>query len=85
MGTDLEPGAALILSPAYQIHTFLMPEPIDVALCDRDWKVLWVRRGMPPNRLSAWRTRGRFAVEMKAHSFPDEVVLGSQLRLVDVE
>ena len=85
VGRELEPGVALVLSPAYQVHTFLMSESIDVALCDRDWRVLWLRRAMPPNRLSAWRTRGRFAVEMNAGSFPPDVVVGEVLRLVDVE
>ena len=85
VGRELEPDFALILSPAYQVHTFFMKEPIDVALCDRDWSVLWVRRSMPPRRIGAWRTLGRFGVETKSGGLPASVVEGSRLRLVDVE
>jgi uncharacterized membrane protein (UPF0127 family) len=85
LGRELEPGDAFILTPAYQVHTFFLREPIDVALCDPDWKVLWVRRSMPPNRLSAWRTRGRYAIEMKAGCLPESVMVGSELALVHVE
>lgn len=82
---EVEPDHALILSPAYQVHTFFMREPIDVALCDREWNVLWVRRAMPPRRIGAWRTLGRYAVETKAGAFPASIVEGSKLRLVEVE
>lgn len=85
MGRELESGVAFILTPAYQVHTFFLRNPLDIALCDPDWKVLWVRRSMPPNRLSAWRTRGRYAIEMRAGSMPAAVQVGAELALVHVE
>lgn len=80
---ELGAGTALVLMPASQVHTFFLRRPLDVALCDADLRVLWVRRSMPPNRLSAWRPKARYAIEMRAGSLPEWVEPGTTLVIVE--
>lgn len=56
-------SGAFILCGAKQVHTFGLDRPIDVALCDRDWTVLHVARGMRPKRLGRVVLRGHYAIE----------------------
>jgi uncharacterized protein len=80
---ELEPACALVLTPASQVHTFFLRSPLDVALCDADLRVLWVRTSMPPNRLSAWRAKARYAIEMRGGSMPGWVEPDTQLLIVE--
>jgi uncharacterized membrane protein (UPF0127 family) len=80
---ELEPDVALVLAPASQVHTFFMSHPLDVALCDAEFRVLWVRRAMPPNRFSAIRRRARFAIEMRAGAMPGWVEPDVRLLVVE--
>lgn len=62
----LTPGEALWLDPCGSIHTCGMGYPIDVVFLDREFRVLRVRRNLPPWRLG-WAPRGtRSAVELPA-------------------
>lgn len=72
-----------MLTPASQVHTFLLGRPLDVVLCDADLRVLWVRHSMPPNRLSAWRLKARYAIEMQAGCLPEWVEPGTTLMIVE--
>lgn len=56
-------SGAFVLCGAKQVHTFGLDRPIDVALCDRDWRVLHVARRMAPNRVGRIVRRGHFAIE----------------------
>jgi uncharacterized protein len=80
---ELEPNVALVLTPASQVHTFFMRHPLDVALCDASLRVLWVRRSMPPNRVSAIRLRARYAIEMRAGSMPGWLEPDTRLSTVE--
>lgn len=59
----LDPGSALVIVPARQVHTFGMRYALDVCFCDRSWRVLHVVRGMRPRRVTRWVPRARIAVE----------------------
>lgn len=54
LGRDgLSPGTALIIAPSNAIHTFFMRFPIDVAFVAKDGRVVKVRTGVGPWRMSA--------------------------------
>lgn len=67
LGRDVIVGA-LVLWPTSSVHTFAMVEPIDVAFCDRRWRVVTVRR-LPPGRVTRPRPNSRLVVEAAASSF----------------
>jgi uncharacterized protein len=75
----LERGEALMLEPAYQVHTFGMRYRIDVVFCAADGRVLHVVRAMRPRRVSRWVRGARRALEFPSGSVPNEVVPGSKL------
>jgi len=80
---ELEAGEALVLRPALQVHTFLLPFRIDVAMCDARWRVLWLRRSMKQNTLGPLLLGARFAVEMRAGALPAWMEPGVGLMLVE--
>jgi uncharacterized membrane protein (UPF0127 family) len=80
---ELEPDVAFVLAPASQVHTFFLQHALDVALCDGDLRVIWVRRSMPPNRLSTLRLKARYAIEMRAGSMPEWIEPDTQLLIVE--
>lgn len=61
--SHLVTSGAFILCGAKQVHTFGLDRTIDVALCDRSWKVLHVARDMRPNRLGRPALRAHYAIE----------------------
>ena len=63
---ELVDRGAFVLCGARQIHTFGMDRSIDVALCDRDWRVLHVTHSMRPNRLGRLALKGYYAIEARA-------------------
>ncbi len=75
------PGHALVLMGARQVHTFGLTYAIDVAFCDRHWKVLHVERALSPRRITPWVRGAHIAIEVPAGTF-DDVAVGDQLRLV---
>ena len=76
-------GHALIIEPAIQIHTFRMRYAIDVVFVGRDWRVRHVIRAMRPRRMTKFVFGARYVIETAADSLPEEVVPGTQLRLVN--
>lgn len=66
--TFLPEGVAMVIAPTSAIHTFFMRFPIDVAFVARDGRILKIRPGLHPWRMTAaW---GAYCVvEMAAHSF----------------
>jgi uncharacterized membrane protein (UPF0127 family) len=58
--SELAPGSAMWLAPCRSIHTVGMKFSIDVVFLDRDARVVTVRAGVAPFRLTwgGWRSRG---------------------------
>jgi uncharacterized protein len=79
----LAEGQALVIEPATQVHTFRMGFPIDVAFVGRDWKVRHVVRGMRRRRMTKFVWGSRYVIELASGSLPEEVVRGTQLKLVN--
>jgi uncharacterized membrane protein (UPF0127 family) len=65
-GSVLGPREALIIEPCRQVHTFGVPEPIDVVFCDARWNVVHVQT-LAPRRLSRPVLRARSCIELPAH------------------
>lgn len=67
IGRDaLEPGEALVIGRAPQVHTFFVRFPIDVIFCSDDWTVLHVISPMQRRRISRWVRRAGWVVELPA-------------------
>jgi uncharacterized membrane protein (UPF0127 family) len=49
----LAAGTALIIAPCQAVHTFGMQFPIDVIYAARDGRIIKIRHGMLPGRISA--------------------------------
>lgn len=79
LATQLDDGAALVIAPCRQVHTFGMRYPIDVAFCDASWVVRHVVRALRPRRVSRLVVAARCAIEMRAHALGDDVVPGCAL------
>ena len=75
----LQPGHALLLEPAYQIHTFGMRFPIDVVFVDDSWRVVRVIHCMKPWRVTLPVPRGRRALELPCGAAGTDVVVVARL------
>ncbi|MDP9330003.1 MAG: DUF192 domain-containing protein [Actinomycetota bacterium] len=76
LGRDgLEPDGALLLERCRSVHTFGMRFAIDVAILDRSYRVIAVRRARPM-RVVLPRMRARHVLECAAGAAP---VPGDQL------
>lgn len=72
---------AILLTPAFVVHTIGMRFPIDVAFCDRNLQVL-ATVTMGPNRLSRPRVWARSVLEASAGAFAGwQLERGSQLAI----
>ena len=80
--TEMIDHGAFVLCGARQVHTFGLDRPIDVALCDRNWRVLHVARSMRPNRIGRAVLRAHFAIEARAGAF-GALTRGDRLSLRD--
>ena len=74
----IQPGHALIIPRARQVHTFGMTYPIDVIFCDASWKVRHVAAVVQPGRISKWVWGAYYAIELPAGRAGD-VVVGDRL------
>ena len=80
LGRDAVAGA-FWLDPCRHVHTMRMRFAIDVALVDRDRRVLHVQT-MPPGRFSAVRLRCRSVIEAEAGAFEQwGLVAGSSVQV----
>lgn len=70
-GPPLEPGEALVIPRARQVHTFGMQFPIDVIFCDGSWNVRHIVRMLQPGRLTKWVWGGYYAIELPAGAAGD--------------
>ena len=79
----IQMGEGLLLDPCRQVHTFGMRYPIDVVFCGRDGLVTHIVRGMRPRRVSAFRWRARYAIELAAGAAAG-VSVGDVLRVEEL-
>jgi len=49
---ELLPGDGLLIVPSQGVHTWGMHFPIDLAVLDGNWKVIAVKRGLRPLRMT---------------------------------
>ncbi len=82
--SGLPQGEGLLLSPCNSVHTCFMRFPIDVLFVDTRWRVVRVRRALPPYRAAFGGGAARHAVEIQT-GWADLGVLrpGDQLALVE--
>ena len=68
LGRDsLDPGSALVIAPCNSIHTWFMRFAIDVAFVTKDGRILKIRSGLGPWRLSM-AARAFAVIELPAGS-----------------
>lgn len=63
----LAPGSALVIAPSNSVHTFFMKFPIDIVFAGRDGRVLKVRPGVGPWRMTG-ALRGFAVIELPSGS-----------------
>jgi uncharacterized membrane protein (UPF0127 family) len=78
--SSLDPGEGMLFRPAGSIHMFFMRFPIDAVFCDRELRVLDVRRGLQPWQTAA-RKGAKVVIELAAGAAAgiepgDRLVLG---------
>jgi uncharacterized membrane protein (UPF0127 family) len=64
--SEMAPGEGLLIEPCKGIHTFGMRFGIDVVFFDRRNRVVAVRRGLAPNRLTPFYFRAVGVLELPA-------------------
>ena len=78
--SSLEAGTGLLIIPSQAIHTVAMRFPIDVLFLDRDWRVIHLRHGMAPFRMTGVHWRARSVLELPQGVIAQtSTVVGDQL------
>lgn len=77
----VQPGRALIIPRARQVHTFGMHQPLDVLFCDHGWNVIYAVPMMKPRRITRWVSPAYYVIEVAGGSAVD-VVPGDRLDYV---
>ncbi len=62
----LEPGSGLLIIPSQAVHTVAMRFAIDVVFVDRNWRVVHLRPGMVPYRVTGVHWKANFVLELPA-------------------
>ena len=83
LGRDqLDPAAALVLTPCFAVHTAFMRFPIDVVFVDRSGVVLKIVRQMGPWRIAAaWGAHATIEFAGGAIAGARDVSVGDRLYL----
>jgi uncharacterized protein len=76
---ELQPEEALIITHAFQVHTFKMDFPIDVVFCNKEWEVKHIVRSLPPGRVTRIVFGASYAIEMASGSVPLDLGRGDRL------
>lgn len=84
LGASLGRGAALVIEPCRQVHTFGMRYEIDVAFCDASWVVVHVVRRLRPRRVTRFVRAARRAIELPGGTLGADVVPGCALDVAPV-
>jgi uncharacterized membrane protein (UPF0127 family) len=61
---ELLPGDGLLIVPSQGVHTWGMQFPIDIAVLDGDWKVIAMRHGLRPFRMTRVFWKGAAVLEL---------------------
>ena len=78
----LDPGTGLLIMPSQAIHTVAMHFAIDVLFLDRDWRVVSLRRAMPPFRMTGLHWNARCVLELPAGVIAEtSTAVGDQLEI----
>ena len=79
----LEAGTGLLIIPSQAIHTVAMRFAIDVLFLDRDWRVIHLRHGMVPFRMTRLHWRARSVLELpKGVIAQTSTAVGDQLSVM---
>jgi uncharacterized membrane protein (UPF0127 family) len=62
----LQKGDGLLIVPSQGVHTWGMQFPIDVAVLDREWKVIGNYHALRPFRMTRFFWRGAAVLELPA-------------------
>ena len=80
----LDPGAGLLIIPSQAVHTVAMRFAIDVVFVDRNWRVVHVRPGMAPYRMTGVHWKANFVLELPAGVIAQtSTSVGDQLAIAD--
>ena len=63
---ELRRGDGLLIVPSQGIHTWGMSFPIDVAVLDREWKVIGINHALRPFRMTRFFWRAAAVLELPA-------------------
>jgi uncharacterized protein len=78
----LEPGTGLLIIPSQAIHTVAMRFAIDVVFVDRNWRVIHLRPGMVPFRMTGLHWKARSVLELPSGVIAQtSTVVGDQLSI----
>lgn len=84
LGRDgLGPGEGLWIVPCKQVHTAMMRFSLDVVFLDRDLRVLAIRPGLRPWRISGFYPRAGSALEAAEGVLAGRVGLGDRFQFVE--
>ncbi len=84
LGRDgLRPGEGLWIVPCKQVHTAMMRFSLDVVFLDHDLKVLAIRSGLLPWRISGFFPRAGSALEAAGGVLDGHVVPGDRFQFVE--
>lgn len=80
----LDSGTGLLIIPSQAIHTVAMRFAIDVVFVDRNWRVIHLRRAMPPFRLTGLHWKARCVLELPTGVIEQtSTAIGDQLSIED--
>lgn len=78
----LETGTGLLIVPSQAVHTVAMHFAIDVIFLDRNWRVVSLRRAMPPFRMTGLHWNARCVLELPAGVIAEtSTAVGDQLEI----
>lgn len=74
-------GDGMLIEPCNSIHTFFMKFSLDVVFLDKHNKVVQIRRGMKPWRMTSLIFKAVKTLELPAGSLIDDIDKGDELRM----
>jgi uncharacterized membrane protein (UPF0127 family) len=80
-----DPGTGMLIVPSQAIHTVAMHFAIDFIFLDRDWRVVSLRRAMPPFRITGLHWNARCVLELSTGVIATTATaIGDQLEIRDM-
>lgn len=72
----------LVFPKVNSIHTFFMLNDIDVIMLDRDFKVIYIYKGLKPWRIVLPKKRSYYVIELPINSV-GSLEIGDEVKVVD--